>query len=97
MKPEGARKGDTAMTILAWIVLGLIAGFIATTIVNRHRAGVALDIVLGVVGAIVGGLLFTVASTAEITSFDFGSLFLAIVGAALMLAAYHGVSRRRLA
>jgi uncharacterized membrane protein YeaQ/YmgE (transglycosylase-associated protein family) len=85
------------MTMLAWIVLGLIAGFITTTIVNRHGAGVALDIALGVVGAIVGGLLFTVAGAAEMTSFDFGSLFVAVAGAALVLAGYHGVSRRRLA
>jgi uncharacterized membrane protein YeaQ/YmgE (transglycosylase-associated protein family) len=52
--------GEVIMSILAWIVLGLIAGFIASKIVNKSGEGVILDIVLGVVGAVVGGWLFSV-------------------------------------
>ena len=48
------------MSILAWIVLGLIAGFIGSKLVNKTGEGVILDIVLGVVGALVGGYLFSI-------------------------------------
>ena len=47
------------MSLLTWIVLGLVAGFIASKIVNKSGEGFFLDIVLGVVGAVVGGWLFT--------------------------------------
>jgi uncharacterized membrane protein YeaQ/YmgE (transglycosylase-associated protein family) len=45
------------MSFLAWIVLGLIAGFIGSKIVNRRGEGIVLDIVLGIVGAVAGGWL----------------------------------------
>ena len=48
------------MSIIVWIVLGLIAGFIAAKIVNKKGAGFFLNIVLGIVGAVVGGEIFTV-------------------------------------
>ena len=47
------------MSILAWIVLGLIAGFIGSKIVNKSGEGVILDIILGIVGAVLGGWVFT--------------------------------------
>ena len=47
------------MSILAWIFLGLLSGFIASKIVNKQGEGILLDIVLGIVGAVVGGLLFS--------------------------------------
>jgi uncharacterized membrane protein YeaQ/YmgE (transglycosylase-associated protein family) len=45
------------MFIIAWIILGLIAGFIASTLVNKTGEGIILDIVLGIVGAVVDGAL----------------------------------------
>ena len=73
------------MSLLAWIFLGLIAGFIASKIVNRAGRGVVLDIVLGIVGAVIGGSLFT--------TIGMEGAFVAVIGAALLLAAYHAVSR----
>jgi len=83
------------MSILGWIVLGLIAGFIASKIVNRSGQGVVLDIALGIVGAIVGGFLFTRLGAAGVTGFNLYSMFVAIVGAAVVLVVYHLLTSRR--
>ena len=82
------------MSIIGWIVLGLIAGFIASKIVNKTGEGVVLDIVLGVVGAVVGGFLFSLLGTTGVTGFNIWSLFVAVVGAALLLVAYHAITGR---
>ena len=81
------------MSIIAWIILGLIAGFIASKIVNRQGAGILLDIVLGVVGAFVGGWLFEVVGHAGVTGFNLYSMFVAIVGAVVVLVVYHFIRR----
>jgi uncharacterized membrane protein YeaQ/YmgE (transglycosylase-associated protein family) len=81
------------MSLLAWVFLGLIAGFIASKIVSRTGQGVVLDIILGIVGAVVGGSLFTTFGMAGVTGFNGYSLLVAVVGAAILLAAYHAVSR----
>ena len=77
------------MSIVAWLVLGLIAGFIASQIVNKGGSGVILDIVLGVVGAFVGGYLFSLVGATPITGFNIYSMFVAVVGAVVVLAIYH--------
>ena len=69
------------MSIIAWILLGLIAGFIGSKIVNRTGQGILLDIVLGIVGAIVGGVLFTAVGATGITGFNLWSMIVAVVGA----------------
>ena len=84
------------MSILAWIVLGLIAGFIASKIVNKQGAGCLLDIVLGIVVAFVGGIIFTQIAGAGITGFDLWSMFVAIVGAVVVLVIYHAIFDRRI-
>jgi uncharacterized membrane protein YeaQ/YmgE (transglycosylase-associated protein family) len=84
------------MSLLAWVFLGLIAGFIASKIVSRTGQGLVLDITLGIVGAIIGGSLFTIFGMAGVTGFNAYSLLIAVVGAAILLAAYHGVSRSAL-
>jgi uncharacterized membrane protein YeaQ/YmgE (transglycosylase-associated protein family) len=56
------------MSILAWMVLGLIAGFVASKIVNKTGEGVVMDIVLGVVGAVAGGWLFNGASSSLLSA-----------------------------
>jgi uncharacterized membrane protein YeaQ/YmgE (transglycosylase-associated protein family) len=81
------------MSILAWIVLGLLAGFIGSKLVNKTGEGVVLDIVLGIVGAVVGGYLFNMMGSAGVTGLNIYSLFVAVVGAVLVLVAYHAVRR----
>jgi uncharacterized membrane protein YeaQ/YmgE (transglycosylase-associated protein family) len=83
------------MSFLAWIVLGLIAGFIASKLVNKSGEGVLLDIILGVVGAVVGGWLFTTFGMAGVTGFNIYSTLVAVVGAVVVLVIYHAVTRRR--
>jgi uncharacterized membrane protein YeaQ/YmgE (transglycosylase-associated protein family) len=83
------------MSIVAWIVFGLISGFIASKLVNRQGEGVIVDIVLGVVGAVVGGMLFNFFGAAGVTGFNVWSFVVAIVGAVLLLGLYHALSGRR--
>ena len=83
------------MSILAWIVLGLISGFIASKIVNRSGEGVILDIVLGVVGAVVGGFIFSQFGAQSVNGLNIYSMFVAVVGAIVVLMLYHVVSGRR--
>ena len=83
------------MSIIAWLVLGLIAGFIASKIVNKTGQGVVLDIVLGIVGAIVGGFLFSTLGATPVTGFNIYSMFVAVVGAIVVLVIYHAVVGRR--
>jgi uncharacterized membrane protein YeaQ/YmgE (transglycosylase-associated protein family) len=85
------------MSIIAWIVFGLIAGFIASKIVNRSGEGPLLDIVLGVVGAVVGGFLFNLLGATGVTGFNVWSLFVAVLGAVVLLGIYHAVAGRRTA
>ena len=81
------------MSIIGWIILGLIAGFIASKIVNKEGQGFILDIVLGVVGAIVGGWLFGVNCHAGITWFNLYSMFVAVIGSVVVLVVYHAIRR----
>ena len=82
------------MSVLAWIILGLIAGFIASKIVDASGQGLLLDIVLGIVGAVVGGYLFTAIGATGVTGFNLYSIFVSIVGACVVLWLYHALSRR---
>jgi uncharacterized membrane protein YeaQ/YmgE (transglycosylase-associated protein family) len=81
------------MTILAWIVLGLIAGFIGSKLVNKTGQGLLLDIVLGVIGAIVGGWVFSLFGSAGVTGLNLYSLLVAVVGAVIVLLIYHAFRR----
>lgn len=83
------------MSVIAWIVLGLIAGFIASKIVNKSGEGVVLDIVLGVVGAVVGGWLFSAFGMAGVSGVNIYSLLVAVIGAIVVLFAYHAITRRK--
>ena len=82
------------MSILAWIVLGLLSGFIASQLVNRGGEGPLLDIVLGVVGAVVGGFVFNLVGATGVTGFNLWSLFVAVIGAVVVLVVYHALLRR---
>jgi len=83
------------MSFLAWIVLGLIAGFIGSKIVNSSGQGLLLDILLGVVGAVVGGFLFNQFGQPGVSGLNLYSLLVAIVGAVVVLWLYHAVVGRR--
>ena len=83
------------MSILAWILLGLVAGFIGSKLVNKTGSGLLLDIVLGIVGAVVGGFLFNTFGASGVTGLNLYSLLVAVVGAVLVLVLYHMVVRRR--
>ena len=83
------------MGIIAWIVLGLIAGFIASKIVNHTGSGIIMDIVLGVVGALVGGFLFSIFGATRVSGFNIYSMIVAIVGAVVVLWIYHALVGRR--
>ena len=83
------------MSILGWIVLGLVSGFIASKIVNRQGEGILLDIVLGIVGAVVGGYLFAVFGAQGVSGVNTYSMFVAVIGAIVVLVIYHSLSGRR--
>ena len=83
------------MSFLAWIVLGLIAGFIGSKIVNRKGEGIVLDILLGIVGAIIGGWLFRSFGAAGVSGLNLYSLFVAVLGSVVLLVVYHAFRGRR--
>ncbi|MHB8478344.1 MAG: GlsB/YeaQ/YmgE family stress response membrane protein [Steroidobacteraceae bacterium] len=83
------------MSFVAWIILGLISGFIASKLVNRTGEGVLLDIILGVVGAFVGGWLFSTFGMAGVTGLNIYSMVVAAIGAIVVLVIYHALVRRR--
>lgn len=81
------------MSILAWLILGLIAGFLGSKIVNKTGEGLFLDIILGIVGAVVGGWLFARFGAAGVSGLNLYSLLVAVVGAVVVLVLYHAVRR----
>ena len=83
------------MSFIAWIILGLIAGFIGGKLVNKRGEGVVLDIILGVIGAVVGGWLFNSFGAAGVTGLNVYSLVVAVIGAVLVLVIYHAITRKR--
>ena len=81
------------MSWLAWIVLGLVAGFIGSKIVNKKGEGMFLDIILGIVGAIVGGYVFTLFGASGVSGLNIYSLVVAVVGSIVVLLIYHAIRR----
>ena len=82
------------MSFIAWIVLGLVAGFIASKLVNKSGEGLLMDIILGVVGAVIGGWLFHTFGMPGVTGLNIYSLVVAVIGAAVFLIVYHALARR---
>jgi len=79
------------MSVIGWIILGLIAGFISSMIVNRRGEGVVLDIVVGIIGALIGGGIFHLIGARGVTGFNVWSLFVAVVGAVVLLLIWHAL------
>jgi len=81
------------VSILSWIILGLISGFLASKIVNKTGEGFLLDIVLGIVGAVVGGWLFQKFGNMGVTGLNLYSILVCVAGAIVVLVVYHALRR----
>lgn len=81
------------MSFLAWIVLGLIAGFVGSKIVNKRGEGVMLDIILGIIGALVGGWIFSAFGARGVSELNLYSLLVAVIGSVIVLVVYHAIRR----
>jgi uncharacterized membrane protein YeaQ/YmgE (transglycosylase-associated protein family) len=81
------------MSFLTWIVLGLLAGFIASKIVNHRGSGAGIDILLGMAGAVVGGWLFNLLGSHGVSGVNLHSLLVAVLGAILVLFVFHTIRR----
>jgi uncharacterized membrane protein YeaQ/YmgE (transglycosylase-associated protein family) len=79
------------MSIIAWVILGLIAGFVGSKIVNKRGEGLLRDILLGIIGAVVGGWLFHFFGAAGVTGLNLYSLLVAVIGAIVVLVLYHAI------
>lgn len=82
------------MGFLSWIILGLIAGFIGSKIVNKTGEGLFLDIILGIVGGVVGGWLMSLFGLAGVSGVNLYSILVAVIGAIVVLWVYHAIFRR---
>jgi uncharacterized membrane protein YeaQ/YmgE (transglycosylase-associated protein family) len=87
------RHKEIDMSLFAWIILGLISGFVASKVVNNRGEGVLLDILLGIAGAFVGGWIFTAIGSTGVTGLNVWSMFVSAVGAVVTLVLYHAVRR----
>src|ERR1700749_915295 len=96
VKPSATMPRKRKMSIIAWLVVGLIAGWIGSMIVNRSGEGLMMDIVLGVVGALVGGFIFQALGHTGVTGINLYSIGVAVIGAIVVLLVYHAIVRRRI-
>jgi uncharacterized membrane protein YeaQ/YmgE (transglycosylase-associated protein family) len=90
-----AHTGELRMSIIGWIILGLIAGYIGSRIVDKEGKGLWLNLALGIVGAIVGGVIFSAFGFSGITGLDLYSMIVAIIGSVVVLWVYHATAGRR--
>jgi uncharacterized membrane protein YeaQ/YmgE (transglycosylase-associated protein family) len=82
----------SGMNIISWLVLGLVAGFIASKLINKSGEGIVLDIVLGIVGAFIGGYVVRALGIGGgVSGLNLASLFTAVLGAVIFLVAYHAI------
>ena len=82
------------MGIIAWLVVGLIAGFIGSKIVNKSGEGLVRDIILGVIGGLVGGAIFSALGSTGVTGIDLWSILVAVIGSIIVLVVYHALVGR---
>jgi len=83
------------MGIISWIILGLIAGFVGSKIVDKQGQGFWLNIALGIIGALVGGFLFDLFGATGVTGLNIWSMIVAIVGSVVVLLVYNALTGRR--
>ncbi len=83
------------MDILTWILLGLVAGALAKFILpGQQPGGCFLTIIIGIVGAIIGGYLGSFIGLGKVQSFDLGGIFIATMGSIVLLIVYGLISKR---
>jgi uncharacterized membrane protein YeaQ/YmgE (transglycosylase-associated protein family) len=74
------------VSILVWVIIGAIAGWLASIVMKTNREqGLILDIIVGIVGAFIGGFIFNALGTAGVTGFNIWSIFVAFIGAVVLL------------
>jgi len=83
------------MGVISWIILGLIAGYIGSKIVDKQGQGFWLNIALGIVGALVGGFVFDFFGSTGVTGLNIWSMIVAIVGSVVVLLIYNAVTGQR--
>jgi uncharacterized membrane protein YeaQ/YmgE (transglycosylase-associated protein family) len=83
------------MSIIGWIILGLIAGFIGSKIVDKHGQGFWLNIALGIIGALVGGFIFELIGSSGVSGLNIWSMIVAVIGSVVVLLIYNAVAGRR--
>ena len=85
------------MSILAWLVLGLIAGFLASRVMGGGGYGLIGDIIVGIIGAFIGGFIFSrlTGNGDPVNNIDIGSIFVAFIGACILIALLRAVSGGR--
>ncbi len=81
------------MSVVGWIILGLIAGFVANRMVSRNGDGVIPDILIGIIGALIGGWLMAMLAGGDMHGFNPYSMLVAILGAAVLLGVTYAVRR----
>lgn len=81
------------MSLFAWLLLGLLAGFLSSHLVNHRGEGMILDILLGIVGAITGGWIAHLLGMAGVTRLNLYSLMVAVGGSVLFLVVSHAIRR----
>ena len=82
------------MTILTWIILGLVAGWIATLLMGSGGYGLIGDLAVGILGAVVGGWLGSAVLGLDVTGFNFTSVALSVVGAMVVIVVFRALSPR---
>ena len=87
---------DSAVGLLVWIVIGAIAGWLASMVMHS-RLGLVADIIVGIVGALIGGFVFNLLGIAGTTGFNLWSIFVAFIGSVILLALIRLVSGRSVA
>jgi len=91
------RKGERQMSIIAWIVVGLVAGAIAKMLMpGDDPGGIIVTILLGIAGAVVGGFVAVALNISNgVDDFDIGTIILAVLGSMLLLFGYRMVTGQR--
>jgi uncharacterized membrane protein YeaQ/YmgE (transglycosylase-associated protein family) len=89
------RQESSTLSFVAWIVIGLVTGFIGSKILNKTRRGLGRDCLIGIVGAFVSGFLTNLLGKSGGSNQDFYSLVVAAVGAVVFMFVYHALFRRR--
>ena len=85
------------MGILSWIILGLLAGWLAGMFMKGGGYGILGDIVVGILGALIGGWLSSMLLGVDVTGFNVSSILIAFIGACILIAIYRAVAGRRTA